>query len=515
MRYSKTYIILAAALLGALVCSCRRERVNPDLVDRYISVETDIPTKGGFITPSSLKTTGTRVKVYDNLTGFTGTYNSDNYTNASVMYIDDVVEYGTSSWEFSNGNLWQWTRTGTHNFFGWLEYDASAPAMSASAQVNPSFSSNVLSIPAKTLTTSSDQFDFLYSKNMVVRPAAERDYSAVTLNLAHLFSAIAIDVVNNSNEPITLKSISLPNLPVMNGSATIDYTPDGRTAPVVTYNAPTVGATLFFSNPIPSGGKVLAKKGQPNNMINAYTGEYITTATPHDYKLLWPLGSDILSPTRPNPYSGVSGNRYETSLNNPADSLIRLSYSFTVHPDIGEPYTLERNDIGVKIPDDLPFEPGKKTYILLTLNDKVVDLTFVVQDWVVHEMPLDFSSGSVTVTSSFTFDDGTYAEKVGTDYYIDIAQPLTGRFKITNPVGARIYVAPVGDAQYFNISINHDIVDPKVDMGEIVVSITPNTTYGTPTSAKRLSLSFYVVNGTQEISINSEVRCEGTIIWSN
>ena len=104
---------------------------------------------------------------------------------------------------------------------------------------------------------------------------------------------------------------------------------------------------------------------------------------------------------------------------------------------------------------------------------------------------------------------------MGDNYYIDISQPITGRFKITNPVGARIFVTPIGDAQYFNISINHDIVDPKVEMGEIIVSVTPNTTHGTPTSAKKLQLSFYVVNGTQEISINTEVRYEGTIVWSN
>lgn len=513
MRKDLTYILLAVILL----VSCRREQIpvnhQPDEPDIIINATVLDGTKAIINSSSDLNQTGSMVQVYDILKSFTGQINGTTYNNQDAVYFAEQLVYGGGAWNFPD-LTYQWTRTGTHNFFGWLAYDAKSDLTPASI-LAPSFSNNVLSIQNKTLTTSSEQLDFLYSRNVVVRNAADKNYSPVTLNLAHLFSAIALNVENQSNEPVTLKSVSIPNLPVMNGGVTINYTPDGRTAPVVTYIPPEAGATQFFSNPIPAGGTVLEAKGQANNKIDAFTGEYVTSSTPYNYKLLWPLGADVLSPTRTNPYAGVSGNRYETSENNPADSLIRLSYAFTVRPEIGDPYTIERNDIGVKIPSDIPFAPGKKTYINLTLNDKVVDLTFVVQDWVVKEMPLDFSSGSVTVTSPFSFDAGTYAEKVGNNYYMDISQPITGRFKITNPVGARVFVTPIGDAQYFNISLNHDIVDPKVDMGEIIVSVTPNTTYGTPTSAKKLQLGFYVVNGTQEISINTEVRYEGTIVWSN
>ena len=510
MRKVISYILIAASLL----VSCRREQ--PIYVygqDIRIDATVGDETKAMINSASDLNQTGSKVQVYDVLSSFTGEINGTAYNQQDAVYFSEQLVYAGGAWNFPD-LTYQWTRTGTHNIFGWLAYDANSDLNSASV-LAPSFSNNVLSIENKTLTTSSPQLDFLYSRNVEVRNAADKNYSAVTLNLAHLFSAIALNIENKSNEPVTLKSVSIPNLPVMNGGVTIDYTPDGRTAPDVTYIPPAAGATQFFSNPIPAGGKVLSRRGEANTKIDAFTGDYVTASTPYNYKLLWPLGADVLSPTRANPYAGVSGHRYETSENNPADSLIRLSYAFTVTPEVGEPYTVERNDIGVKIPSDIPFAPGKKTYINITLNDKVVDLTFVVQDWVVHEMPLDFSSGSVTVTSPFTFDAGSYAEKVGNDYYMDISRPITGRFKITNPVGARIFVTPVGDAQFFNISLNHDIVDPKVDMGEIIVSVTPNTTYGTPSSAKRLGLSFYVVNGTQEISINTEVRYEGTIVWSN
>lgn len=513
MRKIATYILISAGLVAAF-SSCRREGNPLDMTLDTIRVETGVSTKAIINSSADLNTDGSQVRVYDVLSGFTGIINNTSYVNEDAVYFAEDLTYGDGAWNFP-GVTYRWTRTGTHNFFGWLLYDAKSGMYSAS-EVNPSYTNDVLTIPTKTITTASDQFDFLYSRNVVVRDAATKDYSTVPLNMAHLFSALALTVENRSNEPVIIKSISIPNLPVMNGGATIDYTPDGRTAPVVTYTGPSTGATQFFTNPInPAGITLSSKNDSNNNKINAFTGARFLPSDTYDYRLLWPVGSDILSPTTANPYQGTPGHRYETSLNNPADSLIRLTYQYTVTPEVGDPYVIERNDIGVKIPSDVAFAPGKKTYINITLNDKVVDLTFVVQEWEVSEYPLEFSSGSVTVTQSFTYVPGTFAEKNGDDYYIDIAQPLVGKFSITNPVGARIQVAPKGDAQYFNVSLNHDIVDPKVDMGEILVSITPNTTYGTPTTAKRLTLDFYVVNGTQEININSEVRFEGAIVWSN
>ena len=384
MRKVLTYILFATILL----VSCRREQIptyqEPDKPDIVIDATLPDGTKAIINSSSDLNQTGSKVQVYDILNSFTGQINGTTYNNQDAVYFSEQLVYGSGVWNFQD-LTYRWTRTGTHNFFGWLAYDANS-LLTPTSILAPSFSNNVLSIQNKTLTTSSDQLDFLYSRNIVVRNAADKDYSPVTLNLAHLFSAIAVNVENQSNEPVTLKSVSIPNLPVMNGGVTIDYTPDGRTAPVVTYTTPVAGATQFFSNPVPAGGTVLAAKGQENNKIDAFTGGYVTSSTPYNYKLLWPLGADVLSPTTANPYAGQTGHRYETSENNPADSLIRLSYAYTVRPEIGEPYTIERNDIGVKIPSDIPFTPGKKTYINLTLNDKVVDLTFVVQDWVVKEM---------------------------------------------------------------------------------------------------------------------------------
>ena len=67
------------------------------------------------------------------------------------------------------------------------------------------------------------------------------------------------------------------------------------------------------------------------------------------------------------------------------------------------------------------------------------------------------------------------------------------------------------------MSIDHDTVDPTVDLGQITVTVTPKTSMN-PTTAKHLQLSFTLVNGLQEINIDSEVRfiSEGyNIIWSN
>lgn len=513
MRRITTYILVVAGVL-AVALSCRREGSGEVVMqDIRITPTVGNETKAIINNTAYLNQNGSQIQVYDVVTGFTGSINNQSYTNATVDYISDVLTYADGSWTFPD-LTYPWTRTGVHHFYGWLAYDKQSD-MTSAAKVNPSYTNHVLSIPTKTITSASDQFDFLYSRNIAVRDAASKDYSVVPLNMAHLFSAFALSVENKSNEPIKLLSVSMPGLPVMNGSATIDYTPGSNTAPVVTYSGPSAGATHFFENPIPAGGVTLAKKTESNRRVNAFTGAFINDeSAPIDYRLLWPVSADVLAPTTPNTTHTDPSDRYASSLNEPTDSLIRISYSFMVTPDVGEPYEIVRNDIGVKLPY-VAFSPGKKTSINVTINDKVVDLTFVVQEWDVSEYALDFSSASATVTSSFEFTEGTYSEKVGDYYYTNGANAIEGKFKITNPVGARIYVNPKGDAGYFTITLNHQSVDPTVDLGEIVVSVKPNTSHGTPSGDKKLQLSFYVMNGQQEINIDSEVRCEGTIVWSN
>ena len=504
-------------MAGVVLCysSCRDK--HEEWIGDGINFETSVGTKALLNSDEDLNTTGSKIQVYDILNNFTGTINGTEYNNQTAQYFSEELTYNATGWAFQDLS-YRWTRTGIHNFFGWLVYDAKS-SMYSSDKVNPSYSNYVLTIPSKTITTGSDQFDFLYSGNVVVRDAAAKNYATVPLNMAHLFSAVALTVENRSNEPVTLNSISLPNLPVMNGSATIDYTPDGRTAPEVAYTAPTTGETKFFTNPIPDGGKVLDSKNGTNKKINAFTGEYVASSAPDDYRILWPVGSDILSPTTDNPHAGT-GDKWNDSENNPADSLIRLSYQFTVTPEGGgDPITIIRDDIGVKFPSTMAFTPGKKTAINITISDKLVDLDFIVQEWVVHELPLDFSTQSATVTSPWSFIQGTYdtASSTVTDFYIDGAKPIQGTFSITNPVGASIYVEPIGDAGYFDISLDHDTVDPTVEFGQITVTVTPKTSMN-PTTAKHLQLSFTLVNGLQEINIDSEVRFikEGfKIIWSN
>ena len=502
---------MASVVLSLASCRDKHEEWFGDI----IGFETSVSTKAFLNSSADLNTAGSKIQVYDILSNFTGTINNVTYNNGTAVYFSEELTYNGSSWEFQD-LAYRWTRTGIHNFFGWLVYDAKS-SMYSSDKVNPSYSNYVLTIPAKTITTSSDQFDFLYSSNEVVRDATTKDYATVPLNMAHLFSAVAITVENKSNDPVRLNSISMPNLPVMNGSATINYTPDGRTAPVVTYSGPTAGATPFFTNPIPAGGTALESKYGTNKKINAFTGEYVASSAANDFRILWPLGSNVLSPTTDNTHAG-SGDKWNDSINDPADSLIRLSYQFTVTPEGGvDPITIIRDDVGVKIPNTMNFAPGKKTAINITLNDKVVDLTFIVQEWDVHELPIDFSTQSATVTSPWSFVQGTYDSNVGKTYYIDGAKPIQGTFSITNPVGANIFVEPQGDASYFDVTLDHDTVDPTVDFGQITVTVTPKTSMN-PTSPKQLQLGFTLVNGLQEINIDTEVRfkSEGyNIVWSN
>ncbi len=516
MRRLHIYILGIIALLAA--ASCRRDAQPAEAaLLPQIRLGGDMQKTKAMLNEGGLDVDQTTLQVYDYLTGFTGEINGNSYEDATVAYFNDQIQYSTSTseWEYVSGKEYRWTKTGTHNFFGWLTYDKASDLRIADIlpEGTVSFDSGtrVLTIPANTVTAASKQFDFAYSGAVVSRAAETKDYSKVELEMAHLFSAIALTVENKSSEPVTINSITMPNLPTRR-SATLNFS--GLTTSIATYGTPASG-TPFFGNPFPAGGLTLTKKETAGCKANVFTGAVLAAGAQKDYRMTWPLDKTVLSPTTTNPYEGQEGNRYKESANNPADSLIRISYTYNMTVG-GTPQTITRNDIGVKFPNTLSFEPGKMYTLNITVNDKVISLEFEVQDWEFSEYILEFTSDAATVPDPFAFIENTYDHMDGKRYYTKGASPILAKFRITNPIGAKIHASPIGDTHYFNVTVSPDVVNPTVNNGEILVTITPNTEHGTPTSDKTLKLSFSLLNGTRETNIDSEVRGDDLIVvWAN
>ena len=138
----------------------------------------------------------------------------------------------------------QWT-PGTHKFFGWLAYDANADMDDAADTPEEFFGSNfkfdesrkTLTIPAKQMTATTPQFDFMYSDIYTTEPIN----TPVPLEFKHLFSAFYITALNRDEaNTVKINEITLHGLD-NEKSAMIDF---GGTEPIVSYT-PSGNSTQF------------------------------------------------------------------------------------------------------------------------------------------------------------------------------------------------------------------------------------------------------------------------------
>lgn len=520
---------IAYLIVLSVLCawSCARE-VAPGDFDRKANIDfgaRDLVTKD-LIGNNEFHTQGTELKVVDLLSGFTGSIDGSSWTDGDA-YIDETVVYNNALiWKYkTDGSAYPWTNNGTHRFFGWMTYDKhsdmDATALFGSGQ--PSRSGSTLTFPEVQMTIDSPQFDALYS-GLVTRDAAVDAHTTVPLELRHLFSALAITVRNNSENQISIRSITMPNLP-NKAQASVDYS--GTTA-TLTQSAAVVGSAPFFTNHF-QGSAVLANHSTDGLILNqgdvkdVYTGQNLSST---NYKLLWPVPSSVLSPKTANPYTTITDPSdpnyiYRESSNNPADSLIRISYDIYVPAAGGNPATwLNRNNVGVKIPS-ISFTAGKRTLLSLTITDQVLDLTFEVEDWDFNEYPMDFSITSVSVTQDLIFKNGTYDASMSTLgtkpplVYTNSMEPVEATFKITSPVGARIIAEPLSASEFFDIHLDPDHVDPTNDGGTVRLTISPR---GAPTTTQTLTMKFHLLMGSgaseREVDLSSDLNRDNyNIIW--
>ena len=474
--FSKHNQLIFSALASLFVLSslpsCQREPSPVDenlyLTDEPILIQaagSDVQTRG-LLNKADLPKVDSKVKVYDYLTGFSGVIDRQKYTNGNVMYIDDEVKCVTpgsetnpeGDWNFASGHNWRWTRTGTHNFFGWLKEDKDGltPA-SLLSNWNPEIdANNKLTIPSIALKSSSAQFDFSYSDKVSVASKDVDKNTTVTIPLNHLFSALALTIQNIGEDKVTIKSLTLEGIKNTK-NAEVDY---AGSAPVVRYNTESVTTQLLAD----MAGKELAQ----NTKLDLYTGNAVSSTS--NYILMWPQTANELKDAK-FIFEYTMDGVYSTEPDHEGElQVIKREISFN-----------ETGRFTDSAGHELGLDAGKKYGINILFKGKTIELELVVMPWDYQTFDLDYSNNSIAAKTNAanegvmwlsykTSSTGQYVPgdrdtrtvvmASGTDvrgvFYIE--SPHSGRWQLT--------MYPAEAAQYFTIEPSSgEITDQLISSG--------------------------------------------------
>lgn len=270
------------------------------------------------------------IKVFDLLGG------------ANYFDADETVSYSGGAWNFDSGKGYTW-KAGTHKFFGYTNEAGT-------------FADGVLTV-SKTLTTAdANQVDIVYS-NIVSKTAEQAkadNYKAVTLNMSHLFSAVAISLKNATSAPVTVKSVTT-NIPNQ-GSATISYAGD---EPVVTPGEVTQDGQFIV-------GTALSNVEVAANGIVDVLGQ--AAATEDTYWLVWPQTL--------------------------AKGDVKVTVSYTMN-------NKDYDDVEVSLPatPEGGWARGNKYLYTLNIYPTEVQLIFKVQPWDQQTQTINTATGSINMSN--------------------------------------------------------------------------------------------------------------------
>lgn len=501
----KSYINGLVVIIFSAVLAASCERVETPLeegmTDELIRVEaqgSDMQTRG-LLNSADLKKAGTKVKVYDYLTGFSGTI-KDADGNAiapddagGVMYIDDAVTYGADgNWKFSSYD-WRWTRTGTHNFYGWLtkDKDGLTPASLVSGWTPAIDAYNKLTVPAITMTPSTSQFDFSYSDVVPVDVKATgfNPEGTIELPLKHLFSALAMTIENAGDDQITLVS------------ATVSGINNTKKASMSYASSPVEPA--FSSS---SSSNFLANLGSGVELNNGtirdlYTGDVAGSA--HNFILMWPQTASEM-----------------------AAASVTINYTIAgAYAEDGT--TLQVFDLTIPLNKNNDFAEGLKAGYKYALNlkfaGKTIDLKLTILPWDYNEYSYDYSESSIDSgpdgkgEMDFNQVYAGYNRAARTVTLQNQSDVITGEFQIFAPHTGRWALTPWSDdgaLDYFTVSPTEGEIGFDLTVGKQVVefTVTPSTT--APPSTVTLHFSVAIQLNGEWVDANSEFnRKDWKIVW--
>ena len=492
MKDMRIYNFFAVLLLSAgLLASCSKssgieEPVVPQEPETPTAKLPNItfgkPVTKAMLNDADLKEIGSKIHVYDLLTGYSGvTFEG---WDPNTPYIDEEIIYnGVEVWKYSSNGVYPWTATGTHKFFGYLTFDKKS---NLTNPVTPTLSGSTMSVPAITFTPASTQFDFLFS-DAVERNAANKDYSVVPLNMRHLFTALSVEVESKTDTKVRLNSIDFAGLKNKNTASIAFATPSE-----VTYGTSSVDGSFF-----PTMASYIEL--DEDEVYDPLT----KTEAPSErtYFLLWPQTIDDVAPTNleTDPTRQAQGYTHLST-----DSLIVVDYDLYVAGN------WEHHATRMKLPK-MAWEAGKKYHFTIQFSDKLIQLTTKVLPWDYNEYDVDYSEGTVVVPTGLKFDASTCSVSGNVATVVSGKNPI-GTFTIMAPVGGTWMVGMTGDTEYFSISPTSGTIDPNgAESGRVSITVTPNLSLARPAD-KQIRLKFTVTANGREIDAQSEINRDDWII---
>ena len=481
----KRYILFICLLAAAgFSVSCHKDgKPQPDGNLITLSPQEDVASKA-LLNNNTFKTSGNRVHVLDVLSGFTGSASwADGNLETGGLYInDDIVYNGTVVWDYYSGRVYPWTADGGHQFFGWLSYDT-VQNLTADSYFGTELAGNfsvadrTLAIPAREMTTDSDQFDFLYGNTAYyLMPRTSTD--PVNLPLQHLFSAISIQLKNESQDDILVKNVTIEGLK------------NKKSAVIPFVGSPTL-TTLSASEEFLDNLLYYALHDTTKTLVTDDTIDLLTrqkNAGTAEYRLIWPQTAAELAPSDVNDLT---------------------TYPITVSYEYLSDEEHVQHTAHLRFPEDVSFEPGVRYAFTLLFTQKHIQLTFKVNPWNYNLNEWSFDEQSISEVTELDFKDNEGYDKPNKTCTIIGGNPVKGTFRVVNPSGAIWSIEPVGDVEYFTISPNHGIVDSSNPDYEFYV--IPNLDPSLDRSVdKKLRFRFYVEFTDGSIhDANSEINRDG------
>lgn len=441
MNVRRLHILTAVA--AVLLTGCARVVLdNPvpagpettgEAIDFGISVG---PATKALINEDDINIVNNKIHVFDFL----------EYDTKEVKYIEgDIAATMVESsikWQFTDSKEYEWTRTGTHKFFGWFTFDANTVMRAAALFGDDPVmdkDTKTLTLPASgmlTMDTQKSQFDFLYS-DIISRTMDGQSTShlPVDLKMNHLFSAISIGAENYIKSDITIDNVTVQGL-YNTQKAVVDFS-GAKTA--VTYTKGSTRGKL-----VTTPGITLEEGGSVSNILTSDT----QNITPF---LIWPQAADDLVPNAEY-YVDDKGQCVTGGDNNP---LIVVTYS------IGTGEDAYQSTIPLPIPEGA-WEAGVHNHISISFADKVVTAKLTVLPWDYTETDVDFEDGTLSIHDGNELsvqDANCYKDLENKKVFFTGVLPIKCNFWLDTPRGSTWMVSKLCDVEAFEIINGSGTID--------------------------------------------------------
>jgi len=484
MRHNTIFLSALATL--SVLSACKQEERVPG-------------TSSGIRFAAPLKTKATDAVSNTDVYQIRDWYNNERY------HIDNTLVWNNSAtkWTYGTAGTYEWSG-GTHLFFSWLDHSDSY-STTAFFGTGLGTSANTLNLPAKALTTSTAQYDFMYS-NPVCRSTAGQDYSDVPLVFNHLFAQVAIsfkisDQTPDGEQPIILHGVYLNDNFINSKETAITFNQEG-TAEVTFTNPTHAGA---FSERKDWSSIILNPGGTPGKYPRGATPIDVLSqrqSTTKDFYYFWPAEHAELVEVIDVVYQ-IEGETDPVT----GDPLVRTSR--------------------LSFPKGTKWLGGHKYSYTVTYMGGIFKVENTVLDWNYTELVasaenqsamaswIGWDSESCTVSGqnvSFKTDDQGRLK------------PIHGMFKIYSPTQCTFHIDMTQNAEYYTLTPNDGthIHTGSGTIGSATGDILPGITIdfyiyaddddrpaaGQPSITAGLTFSVQASGG-RDFSLDSELQRDG------